>query len=343
MGSSGEPEPSISATEQPLLTASTSYSDQYPAPISYIRSPRPVRDLPFLLLFLLLTLSTFSIGFLSLARRNPDKTLASDFRYNPSLSSCVLSYSFASSLPPLISSPLLKYLIPTLIATLLLSLPITFSLLFLLRHYAKHLIYSLIPFFILTPSFLNAYWFAACTVGARCHSAFPLTYRIVVLIFVFLLIGVILWIIVSNWHRVELTIQIIQVSAAALAENIALLAVLPMLLFLYALIYFTPIVVFLVFATWNGKVVPRAHEGFYECVWREDSWVQWYFALAVIVLLWSAATMIEAQLYVISATVAQWYFTKDSSRPKKILRNSLRFDEFLLKFVDSYCMATPPF
>lgn len=328
MGSSDEPEPSISATEQPLLTTSTSYSDQYPAPISYTHSPRPIRDLPFLLLFLLLTLSTFAIGFLSLARRNPDKTLVSDFRYNPSLSSCVLSHSLVSS-PPLTSSPLLKYLIPTLIITLLLSPPITFSLLFLLRHYAKHLIYSLIPFFILTPSFLNAYWFAACAVGVGCRSAFPLTYRIVVLVFVFLLIGVVLWIIVSNWHRVELTIQIVQVSAAALAENIALLLVLPTLLFLYALIYFTPVVVFLVFATWNGKVVPRAHKGFYKCVWREDGWVQWYFALAVIMLLWSAATMIEAQLYVISGTVAQWYFTKDSSRPKKSLRSSLRSVESL--------------
>ncbi|KAF3322136.1 protein PNS1 [Carex littledalei] len=321
MGSSDEAELSISATEQPLLSSSTSYSEQYPAPIAYTHSPRPIRDLPFLLLFLLLTLSTFAIGFLSLARRNPDKTLVSSFRYNPSLSSCVLSH--LQSPPPLTLSPFLEYLIPTLIITLLLLPAITFSLLFLLRHYAKHLIYSLIPFFFLTPSFLNAYWFVACAVGASCHNAFPLTYRIVLLVFVFLLIGVIIWIIVSNWHRIELTVQIVQVSAVALAENIALLSVLPVLLFLYALIYFTPVVFFLVFATWNGKVVPRAHRGFYECVWREAKWVQWYFALAVIMLLWSAATMVEAQVYVISGTVAQWYFTNDSSRRKKSLRSSL--------------------
>ncbi|KAJ1701883.1 hypothetical protein LUZ63_001662 [Rhynchospora breviuscula] len=325
MSSSDQPEPSNSATEQPLLAPSASYSDQYPAPISYTHSPRPIRDLPFLLLFLLLTLSTFAIGFLSLARRNPDKTLVSHFTYNPSLSSCVLSQSLpSSSLSFLSSSPLLEFLIPTLLITLLLSFPITFSLLFLLRHFAKHLIYASIPFFILTPCFLNAYWFAACVVSAGCHKAFPLTYRIVVLVFVFLLIGVILWIIVSNWHRVQLTIQIVQASAAALAENIALLLVLPLLLLLYALIYFTPVVVFLVFATWNGKVVPRGHKGFYKCEWKEDRWVQWYFALAVIMLLWSAATMIEAQVYAISGTVAQWYFTPEVSRPKRSLRSSLR-------------------
>lgn len=329
MGSSDEPEPSISTMEQPLLTSSTPYTDQYPAPITYTHSPRPIRDLPFLLLFLLLSLSTFAIGFLALARRNPDKTLVTSFRYNPLLSSCVLSQSLAAASPTFSSPSLLEYLIPTLIITLLLLPAITYSLLFLLRRYAKHLIYSLIPFFIITPSFFNVYWFVACAVGAGCRNAFPLTYRIVILVFVFLLIGVILWIIVLNWHRVELTVQIVQVSAAALAENIALLSVLPILLFLYALIYFAPIVVFLVFATWNGKVVPRAHKDFYECVWREAKWVQWYFALGVIMLLWSAAIMVEAQVYVISGTVAQWYFTNDSSRQKKSLRSSLRFVESL--------------
>nr|GMC81157.1 CTL-like protein DDB_G0288717 [Ipomoea batatas] len=41
-------------------------------------------------------------------------------------------------------------------------------------------------------------------------------------------------------------------------------------------------------------------------------------------MLWSATTLIEAQVYVISGTIAQWYFSKDDTSPKKSMRSSLR-------------------
>ncbi|XP_072988924.1 uncharacterized protein [Typha latifolia] len=325
MGSSDESKPSLlpepSSPTQPLLPSS---SDLY-QPISYTHSPRPIRDLPALLLFLLLSLSTFALGFLALARRNPDSTRVSRFVYDPSLSSCVLASKLATANLISSSSALLKGLISTLVLTFLFAAPISLLLLWLLKNYAKQVVYAAIPFFILTPAFLNIYWFVACTVGDECRHAFPLAYRILVLMFVFLLIGVILWIIVANWHRVELTIHIVRVAAAALAENLALLVVLPVL-GIGLLVYFAPIVVFLVFSTWNGEVVPKARKGgeYYSCVWRQDGWVPAYFALAIITMIWSAATMVEAQVYVISGTVAQWYFEKEGSKPSKSLRSSLR-------------------
>ncbi|PRQ16702.1 hypothetical protein RchiOBHm_Chr7g0187121 [Rosa chinensis] len=33
----------------------------------------------------------------------------------------------------------------------------------------------------------------------------------------------------------------------------------------------------------------------------------------------------ELRVYVISGTVAQWYFTKEDSTPKRVIRSSLRF------------------
>ncbi|KAF8405396.1 hypothetical protein HHK36_010301 [Tetracentron sinense] len=40
-------------------------------------------------------------------------------------------------------------------------------------------------------------------------------------------------------------------------------------------------------------------------------------------MLWSAALMVEAQVYVISGTIEQWYFSKDDSTPKRSKRISL--------------------
>lgn len=121
--------------------------------------------------------------------------------------------------------------------------------------------------------------------------------------------------------------RIVQIAAAALTDNISLLAVLPTL-GLGLLVYFAPIVVFLVYSTWNGKVVPKQKEGaggeYYLCVWRQDGWVPAYFALAIITMIWSAATMVEAQVYVTSGTIAQWYFAREGSKPSRSIRSSLR-------------------
>lgn len=207
--------------------------------------------------------------------------------------------------------------------TLILSAPFVLCVLLLLKHYTKQIVYVSVPLFVIVPLFLDVYWFVACTVSPNCSDAFPLPYRILVLVFVFLIIGVILWIFIVNWHRIELTVKIIGIASNALSQNLGLFGVLPTMI-LGLLVYYAPIVVFLVFARFNGKIVPRQKNGEYYCVWKEDSWVPAYYALAILTMLWSATAMIEAQVYVISGTIAQWYFSKDYERPKKSLRSALR-------------------
>ena len=197
------------------------------------------------------------------------------------------------------------------------------AVLLLLKHYTKQLVYASLPFFIVIPIGVNVYWFVACTVKSSCSSALPLAYRILLMLFVFLIIGVIVWIFVLNWHRVELTINIISVASDALSRNLGLFGVVPCFK-IGLLVYYVPIVVFLVFARLNGKIVPRESNGEYYCAWKRDGWVPAYYALAILTMLWSATVMVEAKAYVISGTIAQWYFSKDDSSPKRKIRSSLR-------------------
>lgn len=171
--------------------------------------------------------------------------------------------------------------------------------------------------------FFNVYWFVACALSSSCGDAFPLAYRILLLVFVFLIIGVLVWIIVVNWHRIELTVRIIKVASVALSTNLRLFVMLPCLTLGLA-VYLVPIVVFLVLARSNGKIVPRESNWKYECVWKEDGWVPAYYALAILTMLWSAIVVLEAQVYVISGTIAQWYFSKDDLAPQRSVRSSLR-------------------
>ncbi|CAL5212655.1 unnamed protein product [Lathyrus oleraceus] len=294
--------------------------------ISYNHGPRSFKDLPFLILFLIFVLSTFAFGIFSIFNRNHYSTLSS-YTYDSNTTSCsVINPSLSSTsstgfLSP--SSPFVKDLTWTLVITFVISLPMCWSLLLLLKHYTKHLVYASIPFFIVIPIFLNVYLFVACTIKTSCSDAFPLVYRILVMGFVFLVIGVIVWILVVNWHRVELTVSIIGVASDALSWNMGLFGVLPCLT-IGLFVYYVPIVVFLVFAKYNGKVVPKKLRSEYDCVWKEDSWVPAYFALAILTMLWSAAAMLEAQVYVISGTIARWYFSKDFETPTKSIRTSLR-------------------
>ncbi|PIN19170.1 Choline transporter-like protein [Handroanthus impetiginosus] len=220
-------------------------------------------------------------------------------------------------------SSLVKSLIWTLVITLIVSVPFVLLVLLFLKHYTKQLVYASLPFFVIVPIFINVYWFVACALSSRCSDAFPLGYRIVVLIFVFLVIAVIVWIFVSNWHRIELTVRIIGVASNALWSNLGLFGVLPALT-LGLFVYYVPIVVFLIFAIRNGKIVPKEEHGEYHCVWKQDGWVPAYYTLAILTMLWSATVMIEGQVYVISGTIAQWYFSKNDLGPKHGIRSSLR-------------------
>ncbi|KAL3539077.1 hypothetical protein ACH5RR_002443 [Cinchona calisaya] len=298
--------------------------------ISYNYGRRTFKDWPFLLLFSILVLLTFGFGIFASIHRNPHHSQVSSFIYNSTSSSCTLlkevdESSFLSNPISLnaLKSSVLKSLIWTLVITLILSGPFVLFVLFLLKHYTKQIVYVALPFFVIVPVFLDVYWFVACTISSSCSGSFPLAYRILVLVFVLLIIGVIVWIFVVNWHRIELTIKIIGVASNALSQNLGLFVVFPGLI-LGLFLYYAPIVVFLVFARFNGKIVPREKDGEYYCVWKQDSWVPTYYALAILTMLWSATAMIEAQVYVISGTIAQWYFSDDYDRPKKSLRSALR-------------------
>ncbi|XP_022855644.1 CTL-like protein DDB_G0288717 [Olea europaea var. sylvestris] len=220
-------------------------------------------------------------------------------------------------------SSLLESLVWVLVITLVLSVPFVSVVLLLLKHYTKQIVYASLPFFVVIPVFINVYWFVACTVSSSCSDVFPLAYRIVVLIFVFLIIGVIVWIFIVNWHRIELTVSIIGVASNALSKNLGLFGILPALT-LGLFVYYAPIVVFLILARLNGKIVAKENHGEYYCVWKQDSWVPAYYTLAILTMLWSATAMVEAQVYVISGTVAQWYFSKDDVGPRRGIRSSLR-------------------
>lgn len=330
-------DPSSSPT-QPLLVSNPypsqinpdpSTSDQEePTQITYNSTTRPIKDLPFLILFSLFILSTFAFGIFASINHNPNSSHLSSFTYDFNTSSCIKPTSiphkitFFNTFPPKTSN-LFEILFWTLVITLVLSVPFAAFLLTLLKHYTKQIVYASLPFFVIVPIFVNVYWFVACTLSSTCSQSFPLVYRILVLLFVFLVIAVIVWIFVVNWHRIELTVSIIGVSANALSENLGLLGVLPALT-LGLFVYFVPIVVFLVFARLNGKIMPREKDGEYYCAWKQDGWVPAYYVLAILTMLWSAAAMVEAQVYVISGTIAQWYFSKDESSLKRSLRSSLR-------------------
>ncbi|KAL5995613.1 hypothetical protein ACLOJK_025677 [Asimina triloba] len=320
--------PSSADPDRPI---EESEPDPYPL-ISFNYGPRTFQDLSFLILFLLLTLATFAFGIFSVAHHSRYASTVSSFAYDYNTTSCVRSSSAAASkftifLSPSLSSSsaaLLEGLIWTLVITLILSGPLVFFLLWSLRHYTKQIVYVSLPFFIIIPVFLNVFWFVACTVASSCRDSFGLAYRILLLTFVFLVIGVFVWIIFANRHRIELTVRIVGVASDALARNIGLLGVLPCLCF-GLLVFYAPIIVFLVFSRMNGKIVPKlSGKTEYDCVWKQDSWVPAYFTLAIVTMVWSAAAMVEAQVYVISGTVAQWYFLKEGSTPRRSIRSSLR-------------------
>ncbi|KAA8535996.1 hypothetical protein F0562_028474 [Nyssa sinensis] len=330
-----KPYPSPSSIDEPAShDSTTSEPDQTQyLQISYNYGPRSIKDLPFLILFALFVLSTFAFGIFASVSRNPNSLNVSSFVYDSNSTSCVKGSSSVSSFNSLFlesslflyssSSSLWKSLIWTLVITVIISVPFALCVLLLLKHYTKQIVYVSLPFFVIVPIFINVYWFVACTVSSTCSDAFPLVYRILVLVFVFLIIGVIVWIFVANWHRIELTVMIIGVASDALSQNLALFGVIPVLT-LGLVVYYAPIVVFLVFARQNGKILAQEKSGAYNCVWKQDSWVPAYYALAILTMMWSATAMVEAQVYVISGTIAQWYFSKDDSTPRRSIRSSLR-------------------
>ncbi|KAL1186555.1 hypothetical protein V6Z11_A01G186000 [Gossypium hirsutum] len=236
--SSAYPSPPI---EEPPQSDPSESDPTQSLQISFNYGPRPFKDLPFLILFLLFVLCTFAFGIFSIFHRNDNYSNVSAFTYDSNSTSCVQATSFLSSqiwvsetsFFALSSSSLWTYLVWTLVITSVLSVPICLLLLLLLKHYTKQIVYVLLPFFIIMPVFFDVYWF-------------------------------------------------------------------------------------------NGKIVAKESNGEYTCVWKQDSWVPAYFALAILTMLWSLTGMVEAQVYVTSGTIAQWYFSKDDTKPHRSIRRSLR-------------------
>lgn len=217
----------------------------------------------------------------------------------------------------------MKGLVWALVVTVLLSGPIVWAVLLLLKRYSKQVVYVAVPLAIGMMVGVNVYWFVACTVRDTCCEVFPLGYRVFVLVFVFVVIGIVVWVLVVSWDRVELTTRVMGVGADALSRNLGLFGVLPVLA-VGLVVYYVPIVVFLVFARMNGKIVAKEESGEYYCVWKQDSWVPAYYALAILTMLWTAAVAVETKAYVITGTVAQWYFSKDDETARRRIRSSLR-------------------
>lgn len=360
-----------SSASEPLLnkaglqeTEIYSYQQEDYNPIRYNSGRRYFQDKAFLIVFVILVLATFAFGIFSIAHSNKNYGKVASYVYDTNSSSCTKSslnvntrdqelgfhgaYEHLGYHPnrvmrlgyypnPVVlgsSGYLLKDTVWTLVITLLLSVPFLFGLLWLLRYYTKQIVYSCLPFFVLIPVFINVFWFVACTVSKDCREAISLALRIFILVFIFALCGIIVWIIILNWHRIELTIRIIGTASEGLARNMRLMLVLPGLL-AALFVYYVPIIVFLVFARLNGRIIPnpKVEESEYACgrstgveccLWKEDGWVPAYYALAIITMLWSMTIAIESQVYIISGTISQWYFCKAGSSPPRSIRNSIR-------------------
>ncbi|KAM7479433.1 hypothetical protein LguiA_027646 [Lonicera macranthoides] len=321
-----------------LLLSNSDPDPTHSYQVSYHHGPRPgLKDRPFLLLFSLFLLSTFLFGILAALHRNPNSFQISSFVYDPTSTSCLLINPTSSSSfsPPISinnssstsfnssSSILLKNLTWTLMTTLILSIPIVLFVLFLLKHYTKQVVYVSLPLFVVVPVLVFLYCFIACTFSPTCRVSFSLGHRVLVLAVVFFIIGLVAWLFVVNRHRVELTVRIIKVASDALCKNLGLFLVLPALGF-GLFIYCVSIAVFLGLARLNGEIVVQEEDGEFDCVWKQDGWVPAYNAMAIFTMLWSYLAMAEAQVYVISGTIAQWYFSKGDSTLRRSIRSSLR-------------------
>ncbi|KAH9316720.1 hypothetical protein KI387_025347, partial [Taxus chinensis] len=348
-------------SSHPLLNKSDSEDES--GHFKYNSGHRPYHDICFLIFFVTFVSTTYAIGVFSVIKHNKNYKHVGSFVYDHNSSSCIKPVdeimASRNSHWALINSSrnelgmwvlltsvseqlqfefdnrhLAKELAWTLAVTLILSIPFLFIFLWLLNTFTKHIVYAFLPFFILIPIFMDVLWFVACEVNEHCKESFSPLLRISVFLFTFALCGIIVWIIYANRGLIELTIRVLHTASEALRRNMALLLVLPglnLLLFLYLV----PIIVFLLFARSNGKIIPnpnievdgyscRVTGGVDCCVWRVEQWVPAYYGLAIFTLIWSVTTMLEAQVYIVSGTVAQWYFEIPGSSSTASISSSIR-------------------
>lgn len=332
---------------------------------------RPFQDITFGLIFILLVLVSVAFGIYGVMNSNPEYTWIDTAHYEPG-QGCSIPAHLQLGTPALNGTrvwalhPYTPFFLKdtivkegdgatsykpiwiTLGVTLLLSGPLALGVLYLLRKHTTELVYATLPVFILGPIVANLTWFIWCQRSAECQRQIDLNWQLVAFGFIFIGIAIMIYVIYSNWSRVQVTIRIVKTASEALHQNLALVFILPGLAF--ALVLFCiPFVTFMLYAYTNGKLItnpeilekPDVHCAAGTdtpcCVWQPNAWVPYYMYLAGFAVLWSSTIMAQIQVFTISGTVAQWYFAQADSSTVGTTRRSLRYSRFQTRRFLFYC------
>ena len=342
---------------------------------------RPFQDISFTIIFLLLILVSVSFGIYGVIHSNPDYQMIESASYKPgegcSIPEGMRSEPMSTSdarrqiayiiMPQVLKSVIFQERGPsntpiwiTLGLTLALSGPIALFLLYLLRKYTKELVYATVPIFVLLPIALDLTWFILCLRSIECRGEVDTKGQAVLFGVILLMCALMIYVIYSNWDRVDFTVRVVKTSSEALNQNLALIFVLPGLS-LALVVFCVPIITFMGFAYTNGKLVPNPdiidHPALYRapslveqhcggadipcCVWKPAAWVPYYMYLSGFALLWSSMIMAQIQVFTISGTIAQWYFAQAGSSIMNATQRALRYAKRITSY--SCCLCNEHF
>lgn len=327
---------------------------------------RPYQDLIFTIIFLLLILISASFGIYGVVKSNPDYQYIESAHYDPTRGCSIPENKPLSAmsamhilLPRILvkniqsTAPSATPIWVTLGLTLALSGPLAIGVLYLLRVYTKELVYATLPFIVLLPIALNLTWFILCQRNIECRTEFDSTGQYALFGIILLMCGLMVYVIYSNWDRIELTIRVVKTSSEALHHNLVLLVALPSLS-LGLVLFCVPFVAFMGYAYTNGELVVNPELVDHPtrqcargtdtpcCVWEPAAWVQYYEYLSGFAVLWSAMIMAQIQVFTISGAIAQWYFAQAGSSSVNATRRSLRsvtfsyFNLILVPLINQY-------
>lgn len=342
---------------QPDSVISVPSSQDGSTVFGYNMGLRPFQDIIFSIIFLLLVIVTFGFGIYGVTHSNPDYQWIQSARYQRGEGCSIPEHMHLESSHLNITSKLWVFdpytdlfsrktvndaaisnrpIWITLGLTLVFCVPLALGMLFFLRKYTKELVYATLPFFVLLPIALNITWFVLCQRDTECKRNFDSSGQYALFGFIFLMCALMVYVIYSNWDRIELTIRIVKTASEALNQNLALVFILPALT-LVLFLFCTPIITFMAYGYTNGKLVPNpdivdhpethCRQGTDNpcCVWEPALWVPYYLYLSGFAILWSGMIMAQIQVFTISGTVAQWYFAQAESSTVGTTMRSLRY------------------
>lgn len=341
---------------QPDSVVSIPSSQEGSSVFGYNVGVRPFQDVSFAIIFLLLVVISVAFGIYGVVHSNSEYQWVETAQYEPKQQTCsipegmLLEPMQASDakwqiayviMPQRLKNLLFSSRAPsatpiwiTLGIALVLSGPFALGVLFLLRVYTKELVYATLPLIILLPIVLNLTWFILCQRSEECLKEFDPAGQYVLFGIILLMCALMIYVIYSNWDRIQLTIRIVKTSSEALHQNLALLFVLPGLS-LVLVVFCVPFVIFIGYSYTNGKVVPNPDVLAGEsiqcargtdtpcCVWQTASWVPYYMYLSGFSVLWSSTIMAQIQVFTISGTISQWYFAQAGSSAMNSTRRAL--------------------